>query len=118
MKDIWEHNALCNELKMLTEKFHCFDAHHQTAQESCINRVLPTHPRIEISEVLNTEEKNEYTEGITEDGIEERVIVSNSFSEVANDDDEVSFTPSFDQQLAAAALVERICETYNMHYIS
>lgn len=115
MKNCWEHTGLCNSTYRITEDLHASNAPHRIGVESCVARLVPTHARIEISQLLNPEGENECVEEISDNSMVERVVVSNDPTELSDDDDEVIPLPSFEEQLASVALVKRMCETYNSH---
>lgn len=52
----WKHIYLCNGndalMEDITEDAYSGDSSHQEALQLCINRVVPTHARIEISQLL------------------------------------------------------------------
>lgn len=45
----------------------------------------------------------------------EHIIFSHNSPEVAGEDDAINPLQSFEQQLAAFAIVKRMCETYNLY---
>lgn len=82
----------------LQKIFTLFEPPHQTALKSFINRVVPTHARIEILQMLIPKEgENECLNKIIEDSMVEHVIVRNESPDVADNDDDVNPLPSFEQ---------------------
>lgn len=110
----WVHTGLVTSLSTQSVQIN-FSTEAPEALTSTISTLVPTHSRMDISEILNPEGENDCIQEANDSNLTDFVVpVPQESEECAVEEDDVLPIPSFREQLHAIALCKRLCDAYDV----